>query len=255
MPTSLEDLPLEIRQRIYSLVLVESKEMNIQVYDAQGQEIHLGVARLGHRRNPKHRGQRWSGNKWVSVVSSDTGLLKASKQIHAEAVPMFYGKNVFAFRSTNALDRFLNQIGDMKAHLRYLELPHFAFFTRRSHASAHYAVHRSLKTLVAATNLRSLTISHYYFCPSRRTYNRPEMALDYDRCVQQFVKHCKPLLNSLKTSYEAQNLLANVLDFVTVDGPKHGHCQCTIPTRLTNHNKIVALLREEITTQLNLPRG
>lgn len=61
MSTSLNSLPIEVRQKIYSLVLVELEEITVQVYEARKNDIRGGVIRFPHSRNTKHRREVWRG--------------------------------------------------------------------------------------------------------------------------------------------------------------------------------------------------
>ncbi|KAM0723512.1 hypothetical protein Q7P37_000499 [Cladosporium fusiforme] len=272
MPNSLESLPVEVRQKIFSLVLVERNPIDIDVYNARGQEIRLGVARSDHHRNPKHRGHIYVGRTqgWVPVVSSNAGLLGVSKQTQAEAAPLFYGDNSFVFSNANAPERFMKQIGGgMTGQLRHVSILGRSTSSINTHKSMHASIHRSLKPLVAAKDLRTLGVPHYYFCPSHYAPRQDkEMPLDYERAVELFVKHSLPLLQSLKASYEARNLTASVLDLVVVSSPaservwcrncrryhviRYNNCVC-MNSKFTN-GTIGTLLREEIITRLNLPR-
>lgn len=215
MSTSLQSLPIEVRQKIYSLVLVEPDEIDIKVYNAPNPVVARGVARDTHKRNSKHRGQIYRGSRWFPVVSSNAELLRVSKQVQADAAPLFYGLNRFEFQTTNALERFLNQVGGIKAHIRHLTLLGRAFWHSRP-ASPYAALHRFLKALAASRDLRCLNISYVYFCTSDSGNPPP----DFKPNVKQLVKHCIPLLKPLQTSYKAKNLAQNFLDVVNIEAPR-----------------------------------
>jgi hypothetical protein len=82
-------------------------------------------------------------------------LLRAKKQIHAEALPMFYGQNKFIFAGKRFswpkdpaadLSSFLKQIGSARSHIRHIALD--ACFTRgRLRTALHLLKHaRQLQT-------------------------------------------------------------------------------------------------------------
>ena len=67
----------------------------------------------------------------------------------------------------------------------------------------------SLRLLTQASGLRSLELPHLAFCgtPLGRRATDP----------RTFVQHCKPLLESLKASFERQNLDISILDVIKIE--------------------------------------
>ena len=207
MPT-LQDLPLELRQKIYSLALVEPRSIVIDPYNAANREIHDGVVRRDHHRNPQHRGQVYCrrAKKWVRVLTiTHACLFRANKQTLAEAAPMFYGGNKFRLKNPQALERFLNQIGQNKKHLRHVGVEYCGSIHMQS------ASLRAFGALVAAKDFRSLHISYADFMGHGDRTRSPQVILPK---VEALIKHCKPLLQHIKASYDAKSLRFNVMDVI-----------------------------------------
>jgi hypothetical protein len=106
---SLQDLPLELRQKIYALAISSSDTTKIAAYPRQNNsgrrstEVALPVLEDGQAQRTRNH---------------NTSLLWVSKQVSADARPILYGYHKFTFETTRALELFLDQIGDMKQYLR-----------------------------------------------------------------------------------------------------------------------------------------
>lgn len=71
----------------------------------------------------------------------------------------------------------------------------------------------SLKLLLQAKGLRSFAIPHLAFCGT----SHGKRATCWKGDSATLVQHCKPLLESLKSSLEAQNLDINILDVIKIE--------------------------------------
>jgi len=73
-------LPAELRKDIYFRLLGEPEPIQLVVSKRE-------IARLGHHRNPKHRGLVWDSRqrKWIPATPSNTAILLADKQKYLEA--------------------------------------------------------------------------------------------------------------------------------------------------------------------------
>ncbi|KAM0721433.1 hypothetical protein Q7P37_002357 [Cladosporium fusiforme] len=221
MPASLQSLPVELRQRIYSLVLVESEPIHLK-----GKPI--ATPRAAQRLDYLRSLRPYSASKIRRVKaraaarSAHLRLLSTSKQTRAEAAPLFYGENKFSLcfeRGMKAFERFLQLIGDMKVYLRHIILPSWCFmaFSAYSPRRIHRTMGRCLDTLVAATNLRSLEIPAEYLGYRGFELNEKRL-LNIANQIKVVARQCAPLLKSLEASYRTQNLSLNVVDVIKIWG-------------------------------------
>lgn len=155
MPASLQGLPVETRQTIYSYTLVEQTTIIIDPYKVPGREIRFGVVRRDHHRDQSRRGEILVPNNdgtsvWVKVFRN-AALLRVDKQTLADAAPVLYGCNKFKLFNTRTLERFLDQIQDMKKNLHHVSIqgPGYGWKNRNSGGVLH--------ALAGAEDLRSLS--------------------------------------------------------------------------------------------------
>lgn len=212
MPFRFESLPRELRRYIYDLVLVQDDTIALQDYRYKHRkEVKTEVAPVGHSRDKELRGLEWDTvtGKYVPTDPKYTALLQANKRMLAEASPILYGKNKFMFRTAATLERFVNQIGDRKRHLRHVAIDVGGYLPHRSHLP----VQRSFDALAAtAKDLRTISVSHFDFC------FQPTLVADgYPSTIQGLVEDLKPLLESLQKSYVKKNLARSVLDVVNIE--------------------------------------
>ena len=128
------DLPAELRYMIFTLVLQNDGE--IQLYSRRGPTRAKCPVRLTFA--PRR-------------LTINPHFMGVNKDIRAEVLPVFYGKNTFNFATTTAGVEFLNHIGD---NIRFI---------RQVIVSSWYKCSGKLmmKTLANADNLRSLELSEY----------------------------------------------------------------------------------------------
>ncbi|KAK4612199.1 hypothetical protein CLAFUW4_13412 [Fulvia fulva] len=102
--TGFFDLSAELRNRIYSHLLEDTREINL--WHARG--AMDSPARI--RRNPHHR-------RYLSVHPQ---ILSTCKQIHNEATPMLYGSNRFSVFEPSDAVKFFVQIRGSVQYIRHL---------------------------------------------------------------------------------------------------------------------------------------
>jgi len=206
-------LPPEIRKEIYAYLLVEPIKIGILCQETKQKRQ---VARFDHHRNKKHRGKFYDrgAREWKSASPSILSLLLVNKLVGQEAAQVLYGLNAFEFLHAAALECFLKHIGPSRQYLRSIELVGQGVLF-----SAHWsAMDRSLKLLTQTPSLRSLEISHLAFCGQYGTRSAEQWIVTPKALVQ----HCKPLLESLKTALEDQNLSLRITDVIKVTLPRCG---------------------------------
>lgn len=212
---SLQTLPVELRQRIYGLVLERGEVIQLENYlIANTLPGIAGVAPKGHHRDVAHRGQirDASGSAWVPAVS-DVALILVSNEVNVDVTPLLYGNNRFELQHTGALERFLAQIGDAKQYLHHISIAMGGYKFHDGLAAAN----RSFLALKKAKDLRSITISHFDLCCLK--FNKTGW-LDVDDLVNGIT----PLLMELHVAYEARNVKGNVLDVVKITLPPCKGC-------------------------------
>lgn len=183
-------LPPEIRKEIYTYLLVESKVIPVKRFlhkDEANFGEYLTTALLRHE----------------SPLRQARSVLRVSKLVNEEATQVLYGCNKFMFQHAGALRSFLNQIGDMKTHLRHVGISEGGYIFMNSWK----AMNDSIKVLASsARGLRTLEFSHLAFC------HRYQQVLQ----VKELVKHYKPLLQALHDEFVENNLNASVFDVIEI---------------------------------------
>jgi hypothetical protein len=102
------DLPLEIRDRIYRLVLVQSEPIQIWT-PVGGKTIMSGKNFASDLYHPDYQPEGLG--KWLHGPESWLNLLSVNKEIYSETVPIVYGANTFKQKSSTALNHFVPTIG------------------------------------------------------------------------------------------------------------------------------------------------
>jgi hypothetical protein len=204
---SLQDLPLELRQKIYALAISSSDTTKIAAYPRQNNsgrrstEVALPVLEDGQAQCTRNH---------------NTSLLWVSKQVSADARPILYGYHKFTFETTRALELFLDQIGDMKQYLRHVALGPCGYEHDSGPQDALYgATKRSFTMLAAATGLQTLVVSHYDFC---RIRHKPEPK----NAISNLVSASAQLLQAICNARNARGLkvdLASSLEIVKIQLP------------------------------------
>lgn len=141
------DLPGEIRQIIYDLLLKESEPISITTrkQNYQPRYAQRYVADKSKKSKP--------GFATTNILDT---FLRLSKQVASEAATTFYGNNVFEFDKIANMKIFLTGIGSMHRHLRYLHI-----------ARAGYTASKARPTfslLMVAEGLRTLAFHHDQMC-------------------------------------------------------------------------------------------
>jgi hypothetical protein len=206
---SLQDLPLELRGKIYTLAFTSSDSTKLAAYprskDAKNEsnEVALPVLEDGQAQ----RTQNYNAS-----------LVWVSKQVSADARPILYGYHKFIFVNTRALELFLDQIGDMKKHLRHVTLDPCGY--EHDFGALYGATKRSFTMLAAATGLQTLGVSHYDFCRIRRIP-------DPKNAINNLVSASAQLLQAILNTRKAKGLkfdLASLLEIVKIQLPPCAGC-------------------------------
>ena len=197
-------LPPELRKEIYSYLLVEEKRIVISRYKEHKQ---YRPVRMGSYRNPDHTDSTYDRytKVWTKTAPGPDALLLVNKLVSQEAAQVLYGLNHFEFEHVAALQTFLENVGDSRQHLRRVALLGQAVI----YSHQWDAMDTSLRLLTQASGLRSLELPHLAFCgtPFGRSATNP----------RTFVQHCKPLLESLRASFERQNLDISIFDVIRIE--------------------------------------
>jgi hypothetical protein len=203
-------LPPELRKEIYSYLLIEDDPITISRYKEPKQHR---VVRMGSYRNVNHHDEIYDPDKkaWKKAPPGPDALLVVNKLMNQEAAQVLYGFNHFEFENSAALQSFLECIGDSRQHLRHIALLGQGVIHRYKWA----ALDASLDLLLQAKGLRYLEFSHIDFCGAVGARE----AACWGGDTATLVNHCKPLLESLKASFESQNLDISILDVIKIDLP------------------------------------
>jgi hypothetical protein len=197
-------LPPEIRKEIYSYLLVEDKRVVISRYNEHQQ---YRTVRMGSYRNPNHIDSTYDRDTqvWTKTAPGPDALLLVNKLVSQEAAQTLYGLNYFEFENIAALHCFLECIGDSRQHLRHISILGQSVLYRYKWE----VMDASLRLLTQASGLRSLELPHLAFCgtPFGRSATDP----------RTLVQHCRPLLESLKASFERQNLDMSIFDVIKIE--------------------------------------
>lgn len=135
------DLSPELKNKIYTLLLVNDKPINIQSYTRPG-----------------------SGSRPIAQENSiQPAILRICSQVHNEAVSILYANNTFDTWSDIALRRLLEQIGRNVKHLRQVQV---------RYANTKIHLQKSLVLLKPAISLQKLDIG----CNARRSFGAAQLA-------------------------------------------------------------------------------
>lgn len=210
---SLQTLPLELRQKIYTLAFASPGTTKIAahtrhgVLDCQSEELALSVAEDGKTHRTTHH---------------DTSLIRVNKEVSADALSMLYGCYHFTFQNSKALELFLVQIGAMKQHLRHISIAigGYEHDFDDDRYGIYSATKRSISMLAVATGLETFTISHYDFCCGGYSFWPDSHFSDFQRT-------CAQLLQGIIDTRSAQGLkvnIASMLDVVKIELPECAGC-------------------------------
>jgi hypothetical protein len=198
---SLQDLSIELRLRIYALAIGPQITAKIEAYSHSSAPNDSPADVVSIVRG--HGTATPSGNNGNAIV-------RVSKQVRAEALPILYQHCEFEFESSRVLELFLNQIGEMKQHVRNISIATGGY--EHDAGSMFGATKCALATLATIAGLQSFNISHFDLCCLE--YNpRPETG------IENFAGACSQFLHTLRASRSVKGLKTNtatVLDIVKV---------------------------------------
>ncbi|KAM0709243.1 hypothetical protein Q7P35_003280 [Cladosporium inversicolor] len=199
-------LPLELRQKIYTLAFSSSSDTT---------EIAASFRQRDTKSSPDEVALTiLQDGKFERVPNNDTALIRVSKQVSADARPILYGYHKFIFQNTRALELFLDQIGDMRQHIRHVALgPSGYDHDLGSQSQLFGATKRSFAMLAAATGLQTLSVSHHDFC---RILHVPQN----NNHISNTVAASAQLLQAILDARNAKGLkvdLASLLDIVKIE--------------------------------------
>jgi hypothetical protein len=185
---SLQTLPLELRQRIYTYTINPPETTKISAYTRRlppkcvPEEIASSVLEDG---------------KAHPTPKNDTALLRVSREVSADARPILYGCYKFSFQDCRALELFLDQIRDMKQYLRHVAIATGGY--EHDHGPLYGATKRSFAMLASATGLQSFSISHFELCCAAYS---PQPNVNFEA----FVDACAQLLQAILNGRNAKGL-------------------------------------------------
>ena len=189
------DFPAEIRLMIYRLLMVESKPIRLTTYTPPFGTRRSVRSTFDDRRAHSKDSYRFSKDqgKYLDQPPSNFALARVSKQIAAEAAPVIYGDNTFAFEKLSEMGVFINRIGVMSKHVKHLAVVGYEAYTQGKGRAI-------FNQLSSATNLRDLGINYRAFCKVRghlQTGGRVS--------IQKFVEDARPSLRKLEKQVSARN--------------------------------------------------
>lgn len=193
-PFRLRDLPSEARVEIYKHALVKPEPIRLEL--RSGSKHGREIVNAGHTRNYNHhhngRFQVYDKAKgeWVDAPPIENAIIFLDKAIYLEATAVLYGSNTFTFKTTTALDHFLDSIGMRAQHLRHVIIS--------PKGNIKSTVKSAMVKLAAvATDLRRIDFFHDEFCP----YDDPKTPR-----IRDLVENCAPLLRALKNGFTNHNV-------------------------------------------------
>jgi hypothetical protein len=179
------DLPAEIRNIIYSLVL-----------ERPGNHIHL---------SGKHTGiinALWLGPKRNDTSrihgTYSTSLMRVNKQINLESTPYLFSRHTFEFTDSTMLQRFLEYIGPERTKSLV------SVQVNTQYAISTWQAYSLLSSAVALTKLEIQSMYYYYRNPH----------FDWSSVLLPFVQ-------SLCSTGRSRD---DVLDIITIPGVLRGSC-------------------------------
>ena len=126
---------------------------------------------------------------------------------------MLYGNNHFSFYDFSGLKTFLETIGSMRQHLRFIHTENEVY--RRRHSCL-------VGSLGDAVGLRSFSIDHRLAChPPEGAYYR------WNHTLSGFVSTMSPVMRALKENAEGGE--EGILDIITVTFTRCSACEKTAP--------------------------
>ncbi|KAK3651157.1 hypothetical protein LTR56_005921 [Elasticomyces elasticus] len=206
------ELPPELRQMVYEIVLLEekSKEITIDSYKPKG--LPRRPVQSGFRstsRSSPHHGLTWdkSRGKWIGQQPSNMGLLRVSHQLRRETAPVVYGLQTFHCLGMSPMEVFLDTIGDMRKYLKHLPIQEYAYKPGKE---------RLIFSLLRdAKSLRSIAYPHGLLCGDKRAYQYGNRS-----SVEGLMREAAPMLKALHESREHDVTAVSVLDIIKLGRPR-----------------------------------
>ncbi|KAK4541851.1 hypothetical protein LTR36_007383 [Oleoguttula mirabilis] len=209
------DLPPELRQMVYDLLLTEEDDVGISTYKIESEPRKL--CRDSFRTRYRTEKIKWVQLKEVAASdppSSLSSLLLLSKQVQQEAGTSFYANNTFRFESLTDMKFFLESIKDFRRFLRYIRLCVDGYTSTKARDT--------FQLLKDATSLRSFVVHHDTLCESRprgRGYHRTS--------PEGFAKDCTELFNALHQALTArEDNIKRVTDILQIVEGHQQHRKC-----------------------------
>lgn len=202
------DLPVEIRQIIYSFLVTREKPIKLKRYQTRlvQQSFTHGTA--------KSTGWDIESKKWTIREKHLLGVSGVNKQIHNEAAEMLYGTNRFIFEDPQTFSLLAKLSGTSIRHLRHvhIEIP-------RGGTGIHLSA--ALNLLKNCASLRSLRIPHSAYCTAENSYSHRSKAIV---SVATLVEVCTPMLFALEKARQQTRFTQSVLDVITCAPCECGGC-------------------------------
>jgi hypothetical protein len=204
---SLQDLSTELRLKIYALATIspDTAKVTIRSRPSYPNQSPAEVALIA------------CSHGAANPSANDNAIVRVSKQTRAEALPILYQRCNFEFESSRALELFLDQIGDMKQHLRNVSISMGGY--KHDAGALFGATKRSFAMLAAAAGLQSFTLSHIDFCCPNYSPNRVTS-------LDNFVSACSQFMRALHDSRTAKGIKTGLpmLDIIKLVLPECDGC-------------------------------
>jgi hypothetical protein len=205
----LQDLLIELRFKIYALAIGSQNAAKITVHSgcSTPNDSPTDVAVIAHGH----------GSVTPSAANNGNSIVRVSKQIRAEALPILYQSCKFEFESSRALELFLGQIGDMKQHLRNVGISMGGY--EHDAGALFGATKRSFAMLATVTGLQTFGVSHFDFCCPGYSPNRVAS-------LDNFASVCSQFMRALHDSRTAKGLRTGpqMLDIIQLVVPDCDGC-------------------------------
>lgn len=144
------DLPPEVRNKIYELVLIVPDIIWIH---------HKWSKNSRERQIPKQLDRYVDQRDPTPAVH----LLLVSRRIHNETAPILYGSNRFELQDLRSIEAWTVQIGESIFHLRMVNVKDVEGPDRMSHQEKAVLFRLCMRNIAQASKLVSFHISHCYF--------------------------------------------------------------------------------------------
>ena len=211
MPSSLFDLPAELRTAIYAFLLVEDAPISIDTFH-QAYFSFRRPCRNTFRKKNLHKGLTWElvPGKWTNQPPTGvTTLLTLNNQVHTEASPVLYGANTFNFDCTQHLWLFTQTIRNNVKYIRHVQVGEFV--------CAHVKTPSCFELLDRAIHLQHITLPHNKFC---------DLVTEVPNTHMQMLGYATPLLKRLaKARRKAKGSVAGLVDLLKVTRGQCGYCR------------------------------